>query len=178
MLLEAIIPHVEWKFYKYQTVQMPVLHQPRAQVLKMGTYINPKDLDQEDGLETDPHVTVKYGLMGVTAANLLGLIPKAPFKALVGDLTVFRGTYKDVLVLAVMSPELQKMNQLLRGTFSNVEKHASYFPHITIGYLKRGRADQYLSIPNPLKGQVIELNRLELSNIDSSVTTFRLNSRI
>jgi 2'-5' RNA ligase len=107
----------------------------------------PKDDLAEDGLETDPHVTVKYGLTGDDLATVKeALASEMPVRFTMGMLQIFRATDErnsDVLVADVYSDDLRRLNQEISNAVPHIDTHPNYQPHATIAYLKPGKGEAY-----------------------------------
>lgn len=109
------------------------------------------------GLETEPHATVLYGLHEQVHKDLVyrvcGGLSKPLEVEILGD-SAFENEDYDVLKLDVESPMLRKMNEALKS-FPYTNDYDSYKPHMTIAYLKKGKAKKYLNIskhvPDSLK---------------------------
>jgi 2'-5' RNA ligase len=102
--------------------------------------------DGTHGLETDPHVTVLYGLHDEVHEDLVCRVcqgASGPVEVDVNGISKFESEEYDVLKLDVESKLLREMNKALRG-FPYTNDYDEYRPHVTIGYLKKGKADKYI----------------------------------
>jgi 2'-5' RNA ligase len=109
--------------------------------------IHIKPHDKSFGLETEPHVSVVFGLhedqvdeetmQSVMKQNL------RPFTSRVDEVDVFEGDEYDVVKYNIpMSDELQKYRDLFMK-FPNTQTHKDYLPHMTIAYVKPGMGKKY-----------------------------------
>ena len=57
---------------------------------------------------------------------------------------MFTNDGQDVLYVAVDSPALHELHDTVKRYLPNQETHPDYHPHVTIAYLKTGRAARYL----------------------------------
>jgi 2'-5' RNA ligase len=116
----------------------------RAELLALHEKIDPDDVDQDDGLETDPHVTVLYGMIDEdldAVQDVLKSAGKVPCK--ITGVDVFEKDDKDVLVLRVESDKLTELHDELLAVTDAHQTFSEYKPHITIGYLNKGAAGRY-----------------------------------
>jgi 2'-5' RNA ligase len=104
----------------------------------------------DEGKETEPHLTMMYGITGGLKSKRLLLKFFEDIKwveAKLGDLEIFSpkgdGKY-EVLVIKVVSPELHRLRKKLEKAVPNEQTFPTYKPHITIGYLKPGEGKKYL----------------------------------
>ncbi len=110
--------------------------------------INPKDLydpDGQHGIEDEPHITIKYGLMDWEFNSILIdkiLRDAEPVLYNLGHISCFQNKEFDVLKIEVESPQLQKINYNI-SKLPNEDKFPVYTPHLTIAYLKPGRGQKY-----------------------------------
>lgn len=114
--------------------------------------INPEDLYVEGdgfGLETEPHVTLLYGLEdSVTTEQVKEIVDKFKFGKLVAhNPSLFENDY-DVLKFDIRYPTrggafLHKCNSALRELPYN-NQYPDYHPHMTIAYLKPGMGKKYV----------------------------------
>lgn len=138
-------------------------------ILDFGATI-PKDelfdsIDPEwsDGaLETEPHVTVLYGLTKHEAAPVAKVIKDhGPITITLGKLSVFENDQYDVLKVDVESPELRALNAKL-SKLPHESSFPDYKPHMTIAYLKKGEGKKYVGDAR-FEGQTITFNTMTFS---------------
>lgn len=138
-------------------------------------------LDPEDviELETDPHVTVRYGLRDLTFQQVRTLLRNYPQVWLkLGRLSLFQNADADVLKLEVHSEELHKINRRLRNLDEGDQTHKTYSPHITVAFLKPGTGYKYIhSLSNPFYGVDVLFKTLTYSSSGKEVTEVLLNTR-
>lgn len=133
--------------YSYLTVQVP---EPlRSEILAFGQTL-PAHLLAGDGLETDPHITVRWGFSVNEPKEFIQLLGARrrqghshSMNIRLGDLTVFSGMGKrpDVLKVSVQCERLHSLHSLF-GVLPN-KKTFDYNPHLTIAFMKPGSAKDY-----------------------------------
>jgi hypothetical protein len=159
--------------HAYACVMAPITGDAAAQVLSLAASIPDEDL-ADDGRETDPHVTVLYGLHGDDpAAVRTALAGEGPIAMTLGKTKVFAATPDrpcDVVVLEVDSPDLHRLNAKL-AELPNTNAYPEYRPHATLAYVKPGRGTQYAgrgeSVP-------VSVDRLVFSAPDNTRTEIPL----
>lgn len=107
---------------------------------------DPKDTSRY-GREDEPHVTALYGLIGNEAAPVqAALAGCGPIRATLGKVTAFERDDKpyDVLKVDVVSDDLQRIHALLRASCEAEVSYPTYHPHLTIAYVRKGLAAQYV----------------------------------
>lgn len=145
------------KTHDYSSTQVNLDGDLKAKVLALGKKIPKPDL-APDGLETTPHVTVKYGLHALGRDEITDKFKGTePFDVTLGAAGYFHTDDGDVLFIKAESPELRALNQRI-AELPNSDEHPEYKPHITIAYLKKGKGKNYVekSIFDSLKGQTFK----------------------
>jgi len=130
--------------HSYACLMAGIPEDLRAELLALHEKIDPDDVDPDDGLETDPHVTVLYGMIDEdldAVHDVLKSAGKVPCKIIGVD--VFENDDKDVLVLRVESDKLTELHDELLAATDAHQTFSEYKPHITIGYLNKGAAGRY-----------------------------------
>lgn len=104
-----------------------------------------EDIDPEKGLEDEPHCTILYGFENdVELDSLIHLLPKQDeLNCYTKHISLFENE-NDVLKFEIISPELQKLHEAVKK-FPNNYKYPDYKPHCTIGYLKKGEGEKYIT---------------------------------
>lgn len=117
-----------------------------SKIKEIANAIPDQDL-AEDGRETNPHITVKYGLHRSTAYGLRGMLnDEMPSRFRMGNLKVFPSTpdrQSDVVVAAVDSPDLHRLNAKVSESVPHTTTFPDYMPHATVAYLKPGMGQKY-----------------------------------
>ena len=106
-----------------------------------------KPYDQSYGLESDPHVTVLFGIHedqvdGETIKELIKHNMK-PITVKVDEVDFFPGEEYDVVKYNIpVTPELQQYRDLFMK-FPNTQTFPEYHPHMTLAYVKPGKGQKY-----------------------------------
>lgn len=126
--------------------------------------------DGNYGLETEPHVTVLYGLHDEVHGDLVCRVCQGLEKPLEIDVqgaSSFKKEDYDVLKLDVESDMLRKMNKAFRA-FPHTNDYDEYKPHMTLAYLNKGTADKYEKDVSSLAPDSITLPRMRFQPSGSS----------
>ena len=120
------------------------------------------------GREDDPHATVQFGLHGDDPAAVAALLrDEPPIRATLGRATVFQQAEQDVVVVALDSPDLERLHRKIQDALPVTETFPDYRPHATIAYVRKGQGDAYArAFGRRLEGQAIELPELVFSGKD------------
>lgn len=125
-------------------------------------YTDPKDPSL--GREDEPHITVKYGLHTNEEAQVReALKDVAPFKAVMGETSIFESDDFDVVKVDINSPELHKINKVIADSLDVTDTHPDYVPHATVAYVKKGRGKKYAG-DKAMEGTEIDFDSIMFSN--------------
>lgn len=113
--------------------------------------IDKADLYTEDGenkygLEDEHHVTALYGLWTKdpkVVEGVVGRLGKGKITGRIFKTSIFENDKYDVLKYDVSSDDLHELNKLLRKDLKYTPDFPKYHPHLTIGYLKKGKGKKY-----------------------------------
>ena len=97
-----------------------------------------------DGLETEPHVTLLYGLHSdeIDDQEVISRCTKGITSMLLHNVSAFQNKEYDVLKFDVRSNFLHDINKDL-SELPHTTDFPDYHPHCTIAYLKPGKAKKY-----------------------------------
>lgn len=101
----------------------------------------PKNEICDDGYEDEPHVTVIYGFHGDLSDELKSLLNRwGSLTVTLGKVSRFKGKERDVLKVAVKSPDIKKLHGFLMKHYPKMI--TTDFPewngHITLAYVNPG----------------------------------------
>jgi hypothetical protein len=111
------------------------------------------DIGNRDyGKESNPHITVLYGIQPEEEEKAKSILSKIPGKltATLGPISLFEnsksddGRTFDVLKIDVKSPHLSMVNKTLRNSVKYESSYPDYRPHVTLAYLQPGKGKEYV----------------------------------
>lgn len=108
----------------------------------------------EDGFEDEPHVTLLYGVVGMTLDEVITIVRDVPqIDISFGETSYFESEEADVLKIDIESPVLHKQHERLKSALPmRKSDHDGYHPHLTLAYVESGSA-QAMSGRNALTGK-------------------------
>lgn len=110
-------------------------------------HISEKDLyykENKSGYETEPHITVLYGLHTTNADEIKELLKdEGKFDIKFGKVSKFKNDDYDVLKIEVESDKLRKLNDKLK-TLKYTSTYNSYKPHCTLAYVKKDTCENLI----------------------------------
>jgi 2'-5' RNA ligase len=148
---------ISWKdakklFEEKQTYEYgcAMLYFEMPQMKELHESIDPNDVytqegDRSFGLETNPHVTLLYGLHhDVDHDAVMNTCQSRQYPQLtLKNASCFNNSDYDVLKFDVDSPELHQVNQELTK-FPHTTNFPDYHPHSTVAYLNKGAGQKYI----------------------------------
>jgi 2'-5' RNA ligase len=160
---------------QYSSTQFDLPADVAERVLALGRMIRDEDLVY-DGRETEPHVTIKYGLESADP-NVVREIAEThgPITFTIGKVGVFPdqdGRGFDVVRLDVEGDDLRALNADL-SKLPNGDVHPRYQPHITLAYVRPGAGRTYAG-RSDLEGTQVTLDAFTFSSRDRTRTTIQL----
>lgn len=160
--------------HKFSSTQIDLPEPLRGAVLSLGLLISEKDL-ATNGRETNPHVTVKYGIETDKAAIVAVLVKD--FGSIIlslGESDVFESEEFDVIYLSVDSPDLVRLNSLISATLKVADTHDVYIPHVTLAYVESGKGADYKGLVLVEDHSSVIISTLVFSASDGTTTEISL----
>lgn len=125
----------------------------------LGNLIEPMDVYEEQnelkkfdkGIQLDsPHCTLLYGIYNLVTINdlLPHLLPLQSIPVKFKDINIFENEKFDVVKVEVESIQLQQMYSNLTKNIPYKNEYDIYIPHLTIGYVKKGKGKKYIRTNN------------------------------
>jgi 2'-5' RNA ligase len=158
--------------YSFSSTQVDLPKQLAQEIISWGkAHVPDKDLhsDGKDtkGREDEIHVTLFYGIKDDSPEKVAELLKSIdPFECRLGLVTAFKDDNDyDVLKIDVESPELIKMHYLLEGKVDNKNTHPTYQAHITVAYVKKGKADRHIG-DTQFRGRTFRVDQITFSSKD------------
>ena len=99
----------------------------------------------ENGMETEHHITILYGLVDkkIDDKEMIEFMKSIqPFNVYLSMVNLFENEEFDVLKIMVVDPKLHLLHTKCKE-FPNKDKFPVYKPHSTIAYLKPGTGYKY-----------------------------------
>lgn len=144
MKIFKIAKKVNGHSYSWVFINLP--KEIKDMVLELGNQIDPDDLytkEADGGLEKEPHVTVKYGLLTTSPKEVKQCLDKAKGgKVTIVAASVFNCDEYDVVKLSVESKTLNELHCKL-NSLQHHDKYPEYKAHVTIAYVKKGKGKKY-----------------------------------
>ena len=154
---------------KYSYVYVEIPEPFRSGILTYANELIEKDQLTEQGLETDPHVTIKYGIK----TNDVGEVAKAlgkfnPIRLMFGITSVFIADDihdYDVVKIDIFGLTLSKLRKSITDNLNTVDQYKLFYPHITLGFVEPKTAIKYIGT-NPVMGEKVVVDSVVFSNMD------------
>ncbi|HET6373687.1 MAG TPA: diguanylate cyclase, partial [Candidatus Polarisedimenticolia bacterium] len=154
--------------HKFSSTQVDLPPETANRVLAEAAKI-PDSILAEDGRETRPHITVKYGLETDDVAPVQSILAgEAPIKVKLGKVSIFpakEGAPYDVVKADVDSPDLHRLNAKIADALPTTDTHPEYKPHVTLAYVKPGEGKRFVG-DAALAGHEITLDKVTFTSRD------------
>jgi 2'-5' RNA ligase/8-oxo-dGTP pyrophosphatase MutT (NUDIX family) len=136
-------------------------------VLKVGQEIPEAEL-AGDGRETEPHITLKYGVEEDVIALTQALRDIEPFEVTLGKLHGFEGhSTTPIVALVEKTPEIENLKNAIDKAIGVRPDDFEYTPHVTVAYVTTEAAAKYEG-SDALAGLAFTVYAVTLSRKDKS----------
>lgn len=174
-------PVLEERRHRFSTTQLTCRAEDARLVQTAQRLLAVADVDPQEGLEAAPHITIRYGLATDAPGPVVAILGAyAPLSVTIGPVHVFEPEDEpyDVVVLRLESEALRSMNAALReADIPQTDTQAGYVPHLTLGYVRKGRGVAYRGLQHGLLGQVFSFSEADFIDRDGICTTIPLAGR-
>jgi 2'-5' RNA ligase len=139
-------------------------------------YTNPDD--PTFGREEEPHITVLYGLHSSDHRPVEKVLHnERTGEVVLGRMSLFTSNDKfDVLKIEVESEMLHKLHKTLSNNLPATDAYPSYIPHVTIAYVKKGKADKFVG-EEVFKGETFSPAELIFSSKTGTRTKIKIGAK-
>lgn len=185
VLWEAVSRLIEAK-YSFSSTQFNLPAAFRRRVLARAAMIADEDL-AGNGRESNPHITIKYGLHTDDAAAIEEVVSGfGPVEVEFRNISIFpakeadsppRCDQFDVVKIDIESPRLRRLNAMLADKLEHTDSHPVYNPHVTLAYVKPGEGAKYAGRCPGLSGRVVKLDVMVFSTPDGKATPIVLGPK-
>ena len=160
--------------YDYSSVQVALKDPEILDVLK-NFEIDKDDLSGH-GKETEPHITIKYGLHTADFKDVYDLLKDVkPILATLGKVSLFEND-EDVVKVDVKGKDLHDLNKYISDNLKCTDTYPDYHPHMTIAYVKKGTGKKYIN-GSEFENKKIVFNEIEFSSKDGSKKIIKLKEK-
>jgi 2'-5' RNA ligase len=168
--------------YSKSSTQIDLPEQLAQEIMSWGkANIPDKDLytkDADKGREDEIHTTLFYGIVEDNEKALEKLrsifAGVAPFECRLGIITAFKDKKEyDVLKIDVESSEMVRLHYLIEGEIKNKNDFPTYAAHLTVAYLKKGKADRLIG-DDKFRGVTFKVTEIVFSTKDHNKITIPL----
>lgn len=120
-------------------------------------------------LETNPHVTVKYGIHTNDVEEVAKALGRfIPIRIMFGKTSFFTASEVmpyDVIKIDIFSQTLKRLNKKVTENLKVTNTHPIYVPHLTLAYVEAGSSLTYLGF-SPFIGMKVVVEELIFSRTD------------
>lgn len=162
--------------HDFSSTQVNLKPSDAKDVLEMAkSLIDKRDL-AEDGFETAPHITVKYGLHTNNTARVRDVLKNAaPVTVVLGSTSIFEAPDYDVVKIDVEGRGLHRLNKMISKNLETTDTHPTYQPHLTLAYVKKGKGKKYVGSKS-LKGRQLTFSAICFCRKDGGIASLPLSA--
>jgi 2'-5' RNA ligase len=137
-----------------------------------------EDGDQTFGRETEPHVTILYGLhASIPDSDIKELIDNIkPSKLVLKEISIFENDKFDVVkfdVTGVSKGRVSKLNKKFTE-LPHTTDYPDYHPHTTIAYVKSGMGKKYVQTLSGESTMIVSYDTITYSKADNTKNKYKL----
>jgi 2'-5' RNA ligase len=164
--------------FEFASTQVNLEGEAAEKILALAATI-PDDALAEKGRETEPHVTVKFGIdPEVGAVSLAETIENSDSAKemaergatmTLGATAIFEADEYDVVFVTVDSPDLLLLNKIISEDVPVTDTHPEYIPHVTLAYVKKGEGQKFAG-DETLAGTIVTFDAITYSDVDGNTT--------
>jgi hypothetical protein len=164
--------------HSFSSTQVNLYEPLKSKILALADKIPDEELSG-DGRESEPHITVRYGLHTDDPRPVVDVLKDcAPIRYTLGAVSIFvvddndsqrGGDQYDVVKVDVESPGLVELNRRL-GILPCTDTHPTYHPHVTIAYVKPGLGRKYAGSADFSKQLSAKASEVVFSNREGAKT--------
>jgi 2'-5' RNA ligase len=168
--------------FEFASTQVNLGGDVAEQVLALAATI-PDEALAEKGRETQPHVTVKFGIDGLVKPEEVFEVIENSDSAkemamrggvlTLGVTAIFEADEHDVVYVAVESEDLVLLNKIISERLAVTDTHPEYIPHVTLAYMKKGEGQKYAGAET-LVGTSVTFDAIVFSDVDGNETEIPL----
>jgi 2'-5' RNA ligase len=140
---------------KFCSTQFNIEGDAKQKILAMAKRI-PGDALAEDGRESEPHITIKYGIHD-DAPEVAAMLAEGfgPVRVRLGKASIFPakeataqrgGDQYDVVKIEVEGDDIHRLNKIISEGMECTDTHPVYKPHATLAYVKAGEGEKYVGM--------------------------------
>ena len=167
--------------YKFSSTQVPIEIDQIPELAELQSRIKESGQLAEEGLETEPHVTVLYGLHTTDLDEVHDVIGNdyPPVDIQLGAVKTFpdRGD-GEVVYIEIKSPDLRALNARYREKLEYTSDFPDYKPHLTVAYVKPGEGRSWTGQHPGLFGKRLRIRTLTFSSKTGEKVDIALMGRV
>lgn len=162
--------------HKFSSTQFNLPKALAKKIEAVAAVIPDEDL-ADDGRETNPHITVRYGLHTGNAEDVRKVLAgQEPVVVTLSKTSLFESDEYDVVKVDVEGAGLVALNELLGSNLENTQTHSGYSPHVTIAYVKPGTGSKYAD-DDSLEGERVTIDHVVFSDQDDKQVKIMLQAQ-
>jgi hypothetical protein len=142
--------------------------------IKYKGYSNYIGYEEGYGFESEPHITVLYGIHEQEPNIVKESINLNPVEYEITGLSLFENDDYDVLKCSIKSKDLKKLNKECCDSLEYTNDYPDYIPHLTVAYLLPGRGKKYTKLKSKSFNKSKKSNKFFFSNKDSEKTYWKV----